>query len=109
MATIAYDFKVTEDGSIFIDPDKMDFVITPSDPEHIRKVMLGVPGWVKRAPLSGFNPYSRINSKTSKQANIQAATLALQNDGYVKGINGIDFELTPNGEFNVKILDVYRP
>ena len=109
MATIAYDFKVNENGGLYVDENKLDFVITASDPQHIKEVMMGVPGWNKEFPISGFNPYAKINSRTSKQANIQAATQALKGDGYLKGSGGIDFDFTPNGEFDVKILDVYRP
>lgn len=105
----AYDLKVNEDGGLFIDPVAMDFVIAPSDPQHIKELMLGVPGWTKEFPFVGFNPYSKINSRTSKQANIRDATQTLQGDGFEKGPQGINFELTPEGKFNIKIIDVYRP
>lgn len=109
MATIAYDLKVNDDGGLFIDPIKKDFVIVQSDNRHIKEVMMGVPGWNKKFPFSGFNPYSKLNNRVNKQALIQAATLALSADGYKKGINGINFELSANGEFDIKIVDVYRP
>lgn len=104
----ARDFKVTETGGLFIDPIKKDFVIADSDPQHIKELLMGVQGWIKEFPLVGFNPYSRINSRISKQANIRDATLTLQGDGYTKGVGGIKFTLTPNGEFLIDVLDVYR-
>lgn len=104
----AKDFKVTSTGAIFIDPVSMDFVIAESDPQHIKELLMGVPGWIKEFPLVGFNPYSRINSRISKQANIRDATTTLQGDGYAKGPNGIRFTLSPSGEFLIDALDVYR-
>lgn len=109
MATIAYDFKVNEDGGLFIDPVAMDFIIAPSDQRHQLNILQAVPGWYKEFPLIGWNPYSKLNARISKQAQIQSATIMLISDGYVKGPDGIDFELLPSGEFKINIIDVYRP
>jgi hypothetical protein len=109
MAIISYDFKVNPDGGLFIDPNTMDFVIAPSDEKHIENILKAVPGWYKEFPLIGWNPYSKLNARVSKQAEMQSATIMLQADGYLKGPGGIDFDLTPDGEFKVKIIDVFRP
>lgn len=109
MATIAYDFKVTDDGSLFIDPVAADFVIAPSDQQHQEDILQSVPGWYKEFPLVGWNPYSKINARTNKQFNMQSATIMLISDGYVKGPEGIDFDLLPSGQFKMNVIDFYRP
>jgi hypothetical protein len=79
----AKDFKLDSDGDIYIDPDKGDFVITESDSQHVKDILLSVPGWWKEFPLVGWDPYSRLNSR-NLQKGIQDLKTQLEGDGYEK-------------------------
>lgn len=109
MATIVYDFLQDENGDLLIDPITMDFVIGPSDKQHVADILKAVPGWFKKFPLVGFDPYQDLNSSPSISEVNQRATVQLQADGYVKGPGGIDISVTPNGDIEIKALDIYRP
>ena len=105
---IAYDIKLDANDDIFIDPIKMDFVISPSDSQHIKDILQSVPGWYKEFPLVGFNPYQYLNARINPQAVNQAAKIQLQADGYTIGSGGVDLTLTPDGILKVNTLDVTR-
>lgn len=106
---IVYDLKLTADEDLYIDPIMMDFVIAPSDQQHIKDILLSVPGWFKEFPLVGWNPYKRLNARGSKQENIQSAKDQLSADGYLVNPGDLDFDLTPDGELIFKTLNVTRP
>lgn len=107
MPTLAYDFKLTADEDL--DLSSGDIQIVPSDDQHKKDILNSMPGWWKRAPLVGWGALMRVNSKANKQEMLQSATIMLTADGYVKGPNGFDFDLTENGEIKIKMLDFTRP
>lgn len=78
----AQDFKLDSDGDIAI--ENGDFVIAPSDQQHILDIMQSVPGWIKKFPLVGFNPYQYLNGRTSSTDLNKNAKIQLQADGYVQ-------------------------
>jgi hypothetical protein len=106
MATLAYDFLQDEDGDLLI--ENMDFVIGPSDQQHVKDILGSVPGWFKKFPLVGMNPYQYLNGKASQTAINQNATIQLQSDGYVKGPGGIEVKIE-SGIIDISAVDVFRP
>lgn len=105
---LANDFKLDTDEDIFIDPVTFDFVIGPSDKQHVKDILQSVPGWWKEFPLVGFNPYQYLNGKVNAQEVNKNAKLQLMNDGFNIGQDGIDIKINPNGTIEVKVLDVTR-
>jgi hypothetical protein len=111
MATIVYDLKVQADENGIDDLviDSGDFVITPSDKQHVKDIFNSVPGWWKEFPLVGFNPFNRINSRESVTSINQSAKIQLRADGYEIGPQGINIERNQAGELVIKTIDVFRP
>lgn len=113
MATIVYDLKVTKDANgiddLYIDPVTMDFVIEPSDKQHVADIMNSVPGWWKKFPLVGFNPIQRINTRESITSINQAAKIQLTGDGYKIGPQGINIVRNNDGLLEIQTLDISRP
>lgn len=106
MATIVYDFIQDSDGDLKIENN--DIVIGPSNNQHVLDVMAAVPGWFKKFPLVGFNPYQYLNGKTSITAINQQAKIQLVADGNIIGPGGIAMEFDANGELKIKTIDIYR-
>lgn len=103
----AYDFKLDDDGDLYIDPVLKDLVIAKSDRQHIRDLLAYAPGHLKEFPLVGWNPYKRLNAKTSRVQNNLDAKNQLLSDGYE--VRDIDLTLSSDGVIELNRLDVYRP
>lgn len=104
--TNTYDFKLDEDGDLYIDPVTKDFVIEESTNQHVKFILQSTQGMFKEFPKVGWNPYSRLNSTVEKQKHIQDAIIQLQADGFK--VNDIDFGLSAEGQLVITKLDVYR-
>jgi hypothetical protein len=90
---IAKDFKKDAKGDISI--ENGDFVVTDSDREHILDIMQSMPGWFKKFPLVGFNPYQYLNANVSSIEVSKNAKIQLQSDGYDNIVS--DLKIDSNG------------
>lgn len=104
MATVVYDLKFDNDGDIVIENN--DLVIEESDYYHIFDILYSVPGWWKKYPLIGFDPYKYLNSRASSQVLKNEATKQLQSDGYK--VNVLDIAMNAAGEVEFNVVDVER-
>lgn len=78
----AQDIKLDSDGDLLIKDG--DFVIGPSDEQHIKDILNSVPGWFKEFPLVGINPFQFLNSRDSSQQLNQIIKTQLIGDGFAK-------------------------
>ena len=102
----AQDFKLDTDGDLAI--ENGDFVIAESDKQHIKDIMNSVPGWFKKFPLVGFNPYQYLNARTNAQEIKNRAFTQLDADGYKVNPDGIQIEIDANGNVTGEIFDIVR-
>jgi hypothetical protein len=102
---IAYDFELDDDGDLKIENN--DLVIGPSDLQHIEDILSGAPGHFKEFPLVGWNPYKRLNARTSQVEINQSAKQQLQSDGYE--VRALNLALSSDGTITLTELDIYRP
>lgn len=68
-----------------------DFVIGPSDNQHIADIIMSAPGWFKEFPLLGVDLPNYLNKRDVQQLE-QNINLQLQSDGYN----------TQNAQFEIK-------
>lgn len=103
---IAYDFKLDENGDLYIDPVTKDLVIVPSDKQHAFDILSSAPGHFKEHPLVGWDPIKRINGRYNKQEGNQAAKTQLRGDGYI--VKALNIEMTPSGSLSLTEFDISR-
>jgi hypothetical protein len=100
---IAKDLKLDENDDLVI--ENGDFVIAPSDKQHIKDILQSAPGWYKEFPLVGFNPFARLNARNNKQALNKDAKIQLQADGY--NVSALDLDVV-DGNIIINTLEVSR-
>ncbi len=100
------DFKLDTNGDLAI--ENGDFVITESDKQHIMDIMNSVPGWFKKFPLVGFNPYQFLNSSSATQEMKNKAFTQLDADGYKVNPDGLQFGIDASGNVTGSIYDIKR-
>ena len=61
------DIQSDDDGDLFIDPNANDFVISPSDQQHISDIIISFVGWWKQFSLVGVGLSSFLNSSGREQ------------------------------------------
>ena len=76
------DIQSDDDGDLFIDPNANDFVISPSDQQHISDIIISFVGWWKQFSLVGVGLSSFLNSSGREQELERLISLQLQADGY---------------------------
>ena len=79
--TTRYDFKLDQNGDLFIS-SVGDFVLTPSDEQHIQDAIAAGPAWWKQNPNRGVNIGSYQNGSFDKQSLEKKIRLELSADNY---------------------------
>lgn len=79
---IFQDYLLDEDGDLLI--QNGDFVVGPSDDQHIADILQSFQGEWKQFPLLGVGLLTFLKSQTPNDA-INTIKQQLQNDGYVVG------------------------
>lgn len=69
-------------NDLYIDADSGDFVIAPSDEQHIIDTIAAFPGWWKENPDDGVGLMAYENSSGQEQVLQQSIKIQLQSDGY---------------------------
>ncbi|MBL7868888.1 MAG: hypothetical protein JNM71_12810 [Flavobacterium lindanitolerans] len=84
---------ITLDDNFDLLIENGDFVVSPSDQQHVNCIFLAHAGEYKQFPLIGFGA-SRFLKKTtaSKQKFLRELTIQLEMDGYVSPEIENDFE-----------------
>lgn len=97
-----FDFVLAPDGNghddLYIDPQTGDFVIGPSDEQHIQDTINAYPGWWKQYPADGVGVRDYLNSTRQTQSLSRAIKMQLQADGYSVGNPSIQFS---NGKLTI--------
>jgi hypothetical protein len=91
----AQDFLLDSDRDLRI--ENGDLVIGDSDQDHINDIMNSMPGWFKKYPLLGFNPYKDLNARVDPTDLNKNAKIQLKSDGYTN----IIVDLTQDSSNNV--------
>jgi hypothetical protein len=76
-----YDLQL-QDNDLYIDPLAGDFVIVPSDEQHIADNLTAFAGWWKENPADGVGILQFANSSGQEQAIQRLIKYNLQQDGY---------------------------
>ncbi len=95
---VAQDFKMV-DNDLYIDPKTGDFVIGPSDNQHIQDILESEPGWWKQFPLVGAGLRRLLKSKFTVQSTEAISKQQLEGDGYQVARPKISID--PNGNARV--------
>lgn len=69
-------------NDLYIDPLAGDFVIVPSDEQHIQDTLTAFPGWWKQNPADGVGIFAYQNSSGQNQVLARNIIQQLQADGY---------------------------
>lgn len=85
------------DGDLLI--QNGDFVVGPSDPQHIKDIINSFPGWWKRTPTVGVGIFQYLNSAGQEQTIEKSIKTQLQADGYVVASPEVSFDA--NGELTI--------
>lgn len=96
------DIQVNRVGTVD-EPDFVDgdFLIGPSDQQHIQDIVESFPGWWKEYVLLGVGIRS-YNGSTGKEQEIQTnIALMLRSDGYK--VNSVEPSYTPEGTLNLYV------
>lgn len=104
---IAYDIRLDDDGDLYINTTTKDIELVPSDKRHVLDILSAAPGHFKEFPLVGWNPYKRLNARTSQVEINQSAKQQLQSDGYE--VRALNLALSADGIISITELDIFRP
>jgi hypothetical protein len=75
------DFLLDDDGDLFIDSVTGDFVVGPSDNQHIDDIITSFAGAFKQYPILGCGLLTYLKSQDG-QAAVNEIKQQLQSDGY---------------------------
>ena len=71
-----------------------DFVIGPSDEQHIQDILNAFPGWWKQFPNLGVGIFQYLNGPSTQQQTIKrSVTVQLESDGYRVDPTSFEFDL----------------
>lgn len=70
------------ENDLYIDEFSGDFVIAPSDQQHIIDTIASFPGWWKQFPADGVGLFAYENSSGQEQVLLRSVKMQLQSDGY---------------------------
>lgn len=100
---LVVDFKQVNDD-LYFDPIIGDFVLAPSDPQHVEDILRSAPGWWKNSPTTGANISVLLKGKIDIQKIENTIKTQLEADGYqvgrpsiTKDANG-KYIISPNAE-----------
>lgn len=81
---VAQDFKQV-DNDLYINPNTGDFMIAPSDNQHIEDILSSEPGWWKEFVLVGASLRRLLKAKFNTQTVESTIKQQLEADGYQAG------------------------
>lgn len=92
------DFKQVDDD-LYIDPVLGDFVMVPSDNQHIKDILQSYPGWWKNAIQLGAGLPALLKGKINVALVESRVKSQLESDGYKVGRPKVT--ISPNGVTNI--------